>query len=1625
MAESKGNVTMYAPLHIISEGDAENFVSSKPTVERIESLQKSELLLVAGVLGIRVEVEGDNKFPLVNLVRSYLCDGEPSVYSFAGREARDSDVVEESMSGRLSPNVFEQTVMQAGDNASHEWEFRKLQMQLEERKLVMRLEEKKLEKEMQIEREREQRKFQLELEEKQAERERYRIDHGVVDRLVVSSAVPGSVDSSKLVPEFDEAHVSDFFARFEKVALGAKWPRDKWSTLVRIVLKGKALRAYDVLTVEEAGDYEILKQAVLRTYELRPEAYRQRFRACRKRPHETHTEFCKALIEQFESWMRSEQVAEKYDRLKELVILENFLGKLEPELQLYLADRGVKTASQAAICADDYYLIRQQFKTRDVTKTTPNYNNSKSVNSPRPKQTGSPGFSKVSQNTHSHPHTYSHTRLSPKPQRRQVLTCTYCNRVGHTVERCWKKAGVVKPNCFVHSSTPVITSSGSPVSSSVGVAPSQNGNVVEGGVGVELGSVGESTFSGGVVQAVARGVTPDGLYAPYLFDGTVQFDGVRYPARILRDTGATVSLWVRPKNVAVGGDDYVLIKGVTGSMTVPFVSCEVGCKMFNGEARVGVLDSLPGDGVDLILGNDLVPGNELVAPVMTKTPVSDPEVLVDDGEMFPACAVTRSMARSEDNRREATADVPEVPEPVYSGNATRGETPPDDMDVPLEDTFMAKLDDDRNLCIPIDGVDVGELRKLQEEDPEIQKLRELAIENCEVEKGTCYYLKEGVLWRRWRPPHVEVDDGMWDVNQIVVPKRCREELLNLAHATPFSGHMGVRKTLERLRAEFFWPTMVADVALFVRCCHTCQIVGQPNQRPPKSPLIPIPAIHEPFSKLIVDIVGPLPPTSSGCQYLLTILDPSTRYPEAVPLRTMKAKNVVNALLQFFTKFGLPLEIQSDRGSNFCSDLFQQALTELGVKHVRSSAYHPESQGALERYHQTLKNMIRKYCLENTKDWDRGLPFLLFATREVPQESLGFSPNQLVFGHRVRGPLNVVKEAWSGDTDTSKNLLRYVTDFRTRLHETLKVARENLTMAQTKMKQWYDRKTQWREFQVGEEVLVLLPMQGQPLAAKYSGPYVVERRVGETDYLVKTPDRRKTHQLCHVNMLKKYHRPPGDFVVHHVSKCEGELVEKPEVFCEFQDSSWAENGANLQSKTSHLSSDRAVQLAALLRDHREVFASTPGRTDWAEHDVDVGDAAPIKLPPYRVSPRHIGLLRQEITYMLDNHLISPCTSEWSSPVTLQPKSDGTARFCIDYRRLNAVTRTDTYPLPRLEDCIDRVGAAEFITKVDLKKGFWQVPLTERAKAVSCFVADGQTYMCHVMPFGMKNAPATFQRLMNQVVVGLSNCVVYLDDVVVYTDTWEEHLVELGKLLKRLSQARLVANLEKCEFVQAQVLYLGYVVGRGTVSPPDAKVKAIRECDRPKNRRELRRFLGCIGYYRRFLRNFSTVVTPLTELLKKDRKFVWDDECEKSFEDAKNVLVSYPVMLAPNFEKSFVLATDASNVGAGAVLLQEDDQGVEHPVCYYSKKFSSAQRNYSVIEKELLALVLALQHFEVYVPAFGPEIKVYTDHHPLRYLEKLKTKNQRLTRWSLYLQQYALKIQHVKGVDNLFADCLSRQ
>ena len=290
-------------------------------------------------------------------------------------------------------------------------------------------------------------------------------------------------------------------------------------------------------------------------------------------------------------------------------------------------------------------------------------------------------------------------------------------------------------------------------------------------------------------------------------------------------------------------------------------------------------------------------------------------------------------------------------------------------------------------------------------------------------------------------------------------------------------------------------------------------------------------------------------------------------------------------------------------------------------------------------------------------------------------------------------------------------------------------------------------------------------------------------------------------------------------------------------------------------------------------------------------------------------------------MLEHGIVEPSSSLWSSPCLLVDKSDKSDRFCTDFRKVNNMTKP-CHPLPRMEDCVDRVGSALYVTKLHLLKGYWQVPLTDRAKEISAFITPDGFFQYNVMAFGMRNAPATFQRLVSVVLSGLSGCEAYLDDLVIYSDSWQSHI-------------------QQTTVVQT-VVYLGKVVGRGEVHPVQSKVEAILAFPVPGSRRDLHCFLGMAGYYRGSCKNFSAVAAPLTDLLSPKVRFVWSDICQHAFQQLKALLTDAHVLAAPNFDQSFKLTTDASELGSGAVLFQDGVDGVEHPVSYFSKKFNRHQR-----------------------------------------------------------------------------------
>lgn len=435
----------------------------------------------------------------------------------------------------------------------------------------------------------------------------------------------------------------------------------------------------------------------------------------------------------------------------------------------------------------------------------------------------------------------------------------------------------------------------------------------------------------------------------------------------------------------------------------------------------------------------------------------------------------------------------------------------------------------------------------------------------------------------------------------------------------------------------------------------------------------------------------------------------------------------------------------------------------------------------------------------------------------------------------------------------------------------------------------------------------------------------------------------------------------------------------------------------------------------------------GRTSLLEHTIEVETGArPVKQRYFSVSPAIERLIHAEVDEMLRLGVIevAPPNCPWSSPVTLV-RRNGKSRLCLDSRRLNAVTVKDAYPQPKISNILSRLPKAEYITSLDLKHAFWQIGLARDSRDMTAFtVPNRPLYRFCVMPFGLTNAPQTMSRLMDVVIpANLRHQVfIYLDDLLLVSQSFADHLELLIEVSQCLGKAGLTLNIDKCRWCLRQVKYLGYVIGNGVIKTDPDKISAIRDLLPPKSVREVRQFLGLASWYRRFIDGFSALTAPISDLTKKTTRFAWTKEADEAFETLKTRLTSAPVLITPDFDKPFVIQCDASKVGIGGVLAQEDEEGVERPISFFSYKLNKSQRNYSITELECLAALKSIEKFREYVE--GHRFKVVTDHASLQWLMRQTDLNGRLVRWSLKLQGFDFKIEHRRGSLQTVPDALSR-
>ena len=825
------------------------------------------------------------------------------------------------------------------------------------------------------------------------------------------------------------------------------------------------------------------------------------------------------------------------------------------------------------------------------------------------------------------------------------------------------------------------------------------------------------------------------------------------------------------------------------------------------------------------------------------------------------------------------------------------------------------------------------------------------------------------------------------LTQVVLPVKLRHKVMELAHDTVMAGHLGITKTQKRIMNHFYWPGAYQDIRNFCLSCSLCQ--RSAIMKPAKAPLVNLPIITEPFSRVAMDIIGPLPKSNKGNRFVLVTIDLATKYPDAIPL-----KRIAEGLLDIFARVGLPKEILHDQGSNFMSCIMKRFNELLQIKRINTSPYHPECNGTCEGFNKTFKLMIKKICNDEPSYWDKFLQPLLFAYREVPQTSTGFSPFELLFGHTVRGPLFLLKEGLIDENcdPEAVPVTEHVLKMREQIKNFMSISNSNESDSKMKQKTYYDKNCRKRIFKPGDKVLLLLPTSSNKLLAEWRGPFEIVRKLNSVDYMIRIGDKER---VFHVNMLKKFHERTSVSMVEECATVENDIDELDE------------------------------NVERLINRHADVFSTKPGVVKNLVYDIKIDpNTKPISSRPYR-TPFHLkDKVKDEIVSWEKLGIIRKSNSEYASPIVVVMNSNKSVRLTVDFRKLNPHINCDNYPMPLREVVMEKLHGSKYMTKLDLTKAYLQIPLSEESKQYTSFVCDHGQYEFNVVPYGIKFGSGLCNRIMKNVLEGCDSFVTnFVDDIMVHSNSLEEHLEHLDIVLSKLTDAGMTLNRSKCRFAQTEVNFLGVRVGNGCITPDPEKVRAIRDFPLPKDKKKLRSYLGFIGYYRTFIPNLAKHIRPLTDLLKKSEpdSVKWTDDLIAIFDESKELISEEVRLTIPKPGCEFVVETDASNLGIGAVLNQKID-GKIVPISFISRVLNPAEVNYSVIEKECLAIKWAIDHFRPYL--YASHFCVRTDHAPLSWLNRCKNNNTRLMRWALSLQSYDFHIEYVKGSDNFIADMFSR-
>ena len=1053
---------------------------------------------------------------------------------------------------------------------------------------------------------------------------------GELERLEAQKALTQPRETIKAkapkIPAFNEGkdEMDSYLLRFERYATAQKWEPDTWATGLSALLQGKALDVYALMPKEDALNYDKLKAALLKRYELTEEGFKRKYKKRRPENGETFQQFTTRMKSYFTRWIDMASIEKSYEGLQDLILREQLTFICNRDLELFLCEREPKSLEQASKLADQYKEARYV----DIVSLT--YKNNERSRSRSNSESRSRSRSPTSRGPNQGNQGY------PRPR----VRCYNCG--GPHVRRfCPQlKQGIMKAGAvdYRRSRSPtrkVTFQTQEPEVPKEETAKDGNQNTEPKVCGACLILTDAVNYSQATTNE--REMVKTSVGSPIKVSSvsslsemsTVQGFVGEKPVEVLRDTGCSgviVSKDLVPESAYTGRSQTMVMVDYS-SRVVPEVKVSIDTPYYKGEVLALCVEKPL---VGLIIGN--IPGAR---------ERNNPDI-----NWVPALAVqTRAQAK-----REGVTSKLKTPSII-----------------------------DRTIT-------PAQVSKAQKDDLSLTTTRSRCEANETIGKAT-FLKKNDLLYRKFSSPNVE--NGR-TFTQLIVPQQYRTLVMKLAHESVMAGHLAIKRTMQKVLSEFYWPGINSDIKRFCQSCDICQRTI-PKGKIVKAPLGKMPRIDVPFRRVATDLIGPLKPvTYNKNRYILTLVDYATRYPEAVPLASIDTETVAEALVSIFSRVGIPHEVLTDMGTQYTSAVMKEVSRLLSFKQLVTTPYHPICNGLVERFNQTIKKMLMRMCAERPKDWDKYIDPLLFAYREAPQESLGFSPFELLYGWPVRGPMQILKQLWSKEIEDPevRSTYQYVIELRDRLESTLEIAQDNLSKMSRKYKRHYDQKAGKRQLKVGDKALVLLPTDKNKLLMGWKGPYEVVEKLSPLDYRIRISGKEKSF---HINMLKQYVEREDDQEMQSndesqvcavslvdltaeemEDECSDGLIETPSV---------CKSGEGTQVNINPaLSQEEQHQVRSLVQEFSGTFSEKPGRTTLMEHDIKLTTDTPLRVKQYPLPYSMMQAVNDEVRSMIELGVIERSESPYCSPVIIVKKKDNTNRFCIDFRVLNKITVFDAEPMP---------------------------------------------------------------------------------------------------------------------------------------------------------------------------------------------------------------------------------------------------------------------------------------------------------------------------------------------------------